>query len=320
MNTENHPSEDAHYWVQKATGVRRKLNTGWWIDHSAPAFLLGGILLFAVLFYVRSTGMIVAPLQGILLVFGGVLVLGAIAYPIARKRFCSTGQAMVHLESKMRLHNALSTAAAGVGPWPRAMEANATEDTSATMRWQLARAGGPIVAYFLLCGLGLFFPVMAEEDALAMSEPIGWEKMEETLQKLEQEEIVEPESLEKMREQIRDLRNQPQEEWYSHSSMEATDHLRQNLDASIQDMADDLADAEKSLDAMGNQLDQLSESARDKALRDFESAVQGLERNGLELNKELMEKLKGLDPEKLNQLDKEQLKELRERLRSASKT
>ena len=85
-------------------------------------------------------------------------------------------------------------------------------------------------------------------------------------------------------------------------------------------MADDLADAEKSLDAMGNQLDQLSESARDKALSDFESVVQGLERNGMELNKELMEKLKGLDPEKLNQLDKEQLKELRERLRSASKT
>ena len=153
-----------------------------------------------------------------------------------------------------------------------------------------------------------------------MSEPMGWKQMESTLETLEQEDVVEPESLEKLREQISELRSQPHDEWYSHSSMEPTDHLKRNLDASVQDMADDLADAERSLDALSNQLEQLSDSARDRVLSDYDAAVQGLERSGLELNKELMEKLQGVDPSKLNQLDKEQIEELRERLRSASST
>ncbi|MGK0189235.1 MAG: hypothetical protein ACI9R3_005052 [Verrucomicrobiales bacterium] len=323
MSQSNHDSDEARYWMQRATGVRRKLNVGWWLDQSAPTFVFGGLLLFAVLFYARSAGATVAPWQGGLLTIAGLLVSGAAAYPFARRRFCSTQQALVRLEAKLRIHNALSTALAGIGKWPKATEYGDTlgkSETAAGMRWQVVRAAGPVCAYMALCAVGLFVPVSANQDDLPVNEPMGWEKMEETLQTLEQEEIVDPEDLEKLRDQIRELRNQPQDEWYSHSSMEATDHLRRNLDASVQNMADDLANAENSLNAASNQFDQLSDSARDKVLSDFESAVQGLDRNGLELNKELMEKLKDLDPSKLNQLDKEQIAELRERLRSAAKT
>ena len=322
MRSSDHPNPDARFWIERANAVRLKLNLGWWTACSGQMFVLGGIVLFAALFYLRSVGWQLLAWQGLAVVMGGIVTVSAIGWATARRHFCTNEQAMVRLEAKLHLHNALSTAAAGVGPWPVARRRNAGDDDpeDGGVKWRIAGVAGPLVAYFILCAGGLFVPVFADGQKRAISEPMGWQQMESTLEALEQEKIVEPESLEKLREQIRELRSQPEDEWYSHSSMEATDHLKRNLDAAVQDMADELADAERSLDAMSGNLEELSDSARERALADYDAAVKGLDRNGLELNKELMEKLQGLDPSQLNQLDKEQIEELRERLRSASKT
>jgi len=219
----------------------------------------------------------------------------------------------------MRMNNALSAALAGVGDWPSRQHVPA-EGPDDGVAWRLERLAVPVCAFLALVAAGWLVPVVATQAELPPNEPMGWSQMEATLETLEEEDVAEPDSLEKMREQIRELRNQAYDDWYSHSSMEATDNLRKNLNASVQDMADDLSNAERSLDALQNESGALSESGRNKALNDFEAAMQGLRNNKMELNKELMDKLQNLDPSQLNQLDQEQLDRLREQLRKASGT
>lgn len=312
-------SAEARFWFQQANTVKRKQNLGWWADMSAPLLVFAGIVGFAALFYLRSQGVVIPGWQMLAAVgcAGGIVAVWG--YVMARRRFFSIEDAYVRLESKMGLNTALSTAAAGVGEWPP--QHHVPEDGADDgVRWRMERLAIPIVAFAAFLCAGWLIPVGTTQAELPPNEPMGWSQMEATLETLEEEQVVEPESLEEMREQIRELRNQAHNDWYSHSSMEATDNLRNKLDSSVQDMADDLSTAERSLEALQNESSALSESSKNKALKDLDAAMKGLENNNMQLNKELMEKLQELDPSQLNQLDKEQLKQLREQLRKAAGT
>jgi len=111
------------------------------------------------------------------------------------------------------------------------------------------------------------------------------------------------------------LKTQPENDWYSHHSLEATDSLRQSLDRSIDQMGDHLDAAERSLQALQLSSDQLTADARDQLAADFQAAVHGLRANELKLDPELMKKLAALDPKNLKSLSQEQLDRLREALK-----
>ena len=319
MSRAEQNSAEARYWIGQARLARRKQNLGWWADKSGPLLVFTGLAGFAALFYLRSLGVGVAHWQAAAGVLGAGALVTLTGYLLARRYFFSIEQALVRIESRMKMNCSLSAAAAGVGPWPdRQRVAGHGADDGVV--WRLERLALPVVAFGALIVAGWLVPVSVNSKEPPPNEPMGWGQMEATLETLEQEEIVEPASLEKMREQIRELRDQSTDDWYSHSIMEATDNLRKNLDASVQDMADDLSSAEKSLDALQNHATELSDSARNKALNDFDGAMQGLRDNNMDLNKELMDELQNIDPSELNQLDQKQLDELRERLRNASGT
>ena len=142
-------------------------------------------------------------------------------------------------------------------------------------------------------------------------QPLAWPEMQSWLQTLEEPAVLEAAQLDQLREKLAELQAQPEKDWYSHESLEATDSLRQSLDRSIQQMGAELDTAERSLNALQNYSDQLTAESKDQLAADFQAALQGLRANEFKLDPELMKKLAALDPKNLKSLSKEQLDQLR---------
>lgn len=106
----------AAFWNRQATRVQRKVNCSWWLQSFCPVLLslsvaaAVGILIERYL-YAHSA-----------YVWSGFGIATALAGMLCRwwtkPRFYSRRDGLVHLEATLRLHNRLSTAHAGVGPWP----------------------------------------------------------------------------------------------------------------------------------------------------------------------------------------------------------
>ena len=111
------------------------------------------------------------------------------------------------------------------------------------------------------------------------------------------------------------LREQSPDDWFSHSSLEATDNLRQSHQAEQQNLKNNLQRAERSLKTLQNRAAQLNAEQKQRLLKEFDQALQKMQQGGMKPNKKLLEQLKKIDPEQLNQLTPEQLDQLRENMR-----
>jgi hypothetical protein len=105
---------------------------------------------------------------------------------------------------------------------------------------------------------------------------IAWTQLESWIEQLEQNDTVEPQSLEQLREQLEQLRDQAAEEWYSHSSLEAGDNLRQQT-RNQSGAAARLDAAAAALTALEQSRDQLSASELKNLEEALQKALQGLE-------------------------------------------
>jgi len=308
----NHPAEAA-FWHRAARRTARRLNRGWWLQAFAPLLVLVGAVSFGVIFWRRSQ----ATELDVVLTAGAcaaaVVAAGGVAWWISRRRFVPAASALVALESRLHLHNALSAAEAGRGPWPP-MSAAPPDDG---FRWSWRWIGGPAVAAVAFWLGAFLLPVPRDLAAAAppLTPPLAWPEMNDWLEKLEEEAVLDPAQIEQLREKLDELQARPEKEWYSHESLEATDSLRQSLDRSIQQMGADLDTAERSLNALENFSDQLTAEAKDQMAADFLAALGGLRANEIKLDPELMKKLAALDPKNLKSLSQSQIKELREAMK-----
>ena len=298
-------------WMQQAGRTRRKVNTGWWLARAMPLLVIAGLAGFAVIFVLRSRGLDL-PWQRVWpWAAGGGAFLMVAGWLMARRQFISTAQALVRLESELRLHNALTVAAAGRGAWPALIQ---KADDGWRWRWQTV--GGPFAAYAGSLALALWLPVAQEAEAKApVVEPQAWGQMESWMEKLQEEQIVTEEEKEEQLAKISDLRDQPPEKWFSHESLNAGDTLKEQLQRDIQKLAQDLSTAERSLNALQNYADQLSVAAKEQLLKDFDQALADMKANALEIDPKLMEALAGIDPKDLKGLSKEQMDQLRESMK-----
>jgi len=304
------------FWAAKASQLARQINSGWflqrWLQIAVPGFALGacGILLARYNGWEPGRDEYIALGVAFLMTFVG-------AWFASRDRFVSREQAMVRLEAKLGLNTALSSAAAGVGEWPE--EARDSEDL-ASYRWRWARVLLPGVLAALTFATALLIP-MAEITAVVAGseEPGAWGEMDDWLETLEEEEVVDPESVDEVREQIETLRDRPENEWFSHRSLEAGDSLKDSLQKAIQTMGKSLETLDKSLTA----LESTGGGAAEEGLRaelaeQYSEAMEQLRSSSLALDPGLMEQLANLDPTQLQQLSAEEMKELQERLRKSA--
>lgn len=301
-------------WMREASRVARTVNFGWWLQYLAGPLVIGGVAGAAALLVVRSRFPEIPAWQtatGAAAVFV-VCALGA--WIVARRKFESSEHALVRIEDSMHLRNALTTARAGVGPWP---ELPATVNAGLSWRW--TRVVTPPLAALALLLAGLLVPVSALQDGPAdkPDEPLAWEQIEADLERLDRDDVIDESYLEDMRKKLEEMRSREEEEWFSHSSLEATDSLKQQHESEIQRLERELGRADRALGSLERNAGEMTPARKDELLNQFDQALQGLQSGSLKPNPELLDQLKQLDPDNLGQLTPEQLQQLRENLQKA---
>lgn len=312
-----------HMWRSSARRTARQINTGWWMDCLAP-WLIGVSALAAVAILLSRTFFpdTLGHREFVWTATGILGVSAVLGWLIARGKFVSEDEGLVRLEDKLQLNNALTTARDGRHLWPATTK---IESSKNGLSWNWPRLLTPVgiaIAFFALSTLVPVFPLQAvPEDP--PSEPAAWEQMEDWLDKLEEEEIVEEKSIEELKDAVTELRDQPEDEWFSHSSLEATDTMRQSMKRDLENMASDLATVERDMDALQNFSSQMSDAGKEALLKEMDDAMSSLQASSLPLNEELRKQLANLDPSQLSQvnisqLSQQQMKALQNALKKAS--
>jgi hypothetical protein len=253
------------------------------------------------------------PLGTWVLLFAGALCLGAlISFMRCRRRLLSVADGLVRLEDYHHLHNRLTAAAHGVGDWPAALAR--VEDG---WTWDLPRCLARPAATILILVIAALVPIRQTSQAstTGLEEPLAWGEVESWVDALEEELVLEEDPLEDLREQVSDLRARPMQEWYSHSSLEAGDSLREQTAGSMRSLERDLQTAMAGIAAVEQYGEGVPKDLADAWKREMGDALDGLEFGALNLDRELLEQLKALDLNgEFRALTPEELKALKEAL------
>ena len=307
-----HPEQAG--WQRAARRVARTINVGWWLQSLAGPLVIGSIAGAVALLVVRRHWPDTPAWQLACATAALPALFSLAAWLIARRRFENAETAMVRIEDTMRLRNALSTARAGVAPWP---PLPTRIDAGVSWNWQ--RVATPPLAALAVLLAGLFIPVAADPGAGndGPDEPLAWQQIEADLERLDQDKVVDEAYLEEMRKKLEELRAREEEEWFSHSSLEATDSLKKQHEAELQRLERELGRADQALGSLQRNAGQLPQERKEQLLQQFDQALQGLQNGALKPNPELLEQLQQLDPNQLGQLTPEQMEQLRENLQKA---
>jgi hypothetical protein len=244
--------------------------------------------------------------------FTAVLVAAAaLAWRFAKPHFFTTSDALTRFDEIGRLHNRLTAAHLGVGDWA------APDNIGDGFRWNWSRLLGVIgLAIIILSGVAWVDVPNRKNRERTSEPPLAWEQIESWLQTLEQSQLVQAEALEKLREQMNEIRQQPMENWYNQASLEASDTLREQTEQALKKMLSDMQTSEEAM-AAATKLDETSTPGEFKALNEsLQKSLHGLEMGNLPLNKELLKDLKKIDTSRLTQVSEAQLAEMRAKLKA----
>ncbi|MEI6653691.1 MAG: hypothetical protein WCP45_02905 [Verrucomicrobiota bacterium] len=293
-------------WQRRARQTRRKINCGWCLQVCATPVVGVALGLLGPALWARRVWPEAAPL-GLAWVTGAALaVIVPGSWWLARRRFVTAGDALVRLEAQLGLHNRLSTAAAGVCPWPPL-----PDRADDGIRWSFSNTFLPLLAAAALLAAAIWVPVKARLLPEAPDEPAAWAATEEDLRDLARQDAVAPEALDETQQRIAELRAQAAGKWFSHASLEATDKLRESHLQAMAELQRQLRMAAQSATRLaGDAAGEMPAPTRAGLQDQFKQAVQGMQAGGMKPNKELLEQLRNIDPKQLRQLDKAQMEQL----------
>jgi len=305
---------DRDFWVRAAQRLAMRRNIASWSDAFLPAFLGLTVIAALVLLALRLMGL-AAELHILWITWAGMLVAAALACAvIAGRRPFSLPDSLSRLDEVGHLHNRLISAHAGIGDWPPL-----NPRIRDTVRWNWPRLTVPMLTSALLLAAAalLDLPKLAV-NSHPNEEPIAWTQTESWLQTLGQAKILDQPALDKLKEDLGDLHNQPEKDWYSQSSLEAGDALRQQTGQSLRELQQDL---EKSSDLLtqAQQASQMSASDLHALSASLQEAAKALQSGNLPANKELTGKLRTFDPSTLKTMSPDQMRALQQRLAAGAK-
>ena len=229
-----------------------------------------------------------------------------VSWWIAKRRFVGVAEALVRLEDRLRMHNRLSAAAVGVCAWPPV-----PEHPDDGIRWSLANTLLPLLAAAAFLAAALWVPVAARVRPPPPDEPTAWATTENELRELTRQNAAATESLEETQRKIAELRAQDPAKWFSHASLEATDQLRAAHMRALTDLQHQLAKSRDLTDRLASDNAATMPAQKRAALQDqFKQTVQAMQAGPMKPNKELLDRLREIDPSQLNQLSQGDLKEL----------
>lgn len=303
----------APLWQQHAQRTVRRMNLAWWLELFAPWTAGLSLVVLAVVLVMRHLDW---PLPGgatTAALFGLYGLTGLGCWWAGRRRFCAGPAAMVRLESHLHLNNALSAAAAGVTAWPPAPAQ--VEDG---LRFRAAWLVAPVMLTVCSLLLAFLLPVSGKQVPAALPPPLALTRAAELLKLLEKEEVADPAALDKAREQLEALLNQPPEDYYSHHSLEAADTLETALAEAAGQLASQLKTAADAAESLEKYDSSLSPTAREQLQSEMENAIEGIKNSSLGASPELKNQLANLDPSKLKEMNPEQMKQMLDNFKAKS--
>ena len=304
-------SDQSHreFWQDAAEKVRFRVNLGWWLETLATPLVILSLAGAVILLGVRRE----LPLTQAWMLYSGVgaavWIAALAAWWIAKRKFEGKEESLVRIEATMRMRNALSAAKAGVAPWPAPVPR-----VDVGLNWNLPRLLVPLIGALALLGAGLWIPVSANTPGTVVStdQPQAWKQLGNELDLMAKEQLADEKYIEETRKRLEELEAQEEEQWFSHSSLEATDSLKKSHDAETKRVENELGKA-------GNALGELEKNAggqadKERLMEEFDQALEGLRNGAMKPNPQLLEQLKNLDLNNLGDLPPEQLEQLKENL------
>jgi hypothetical protein len=288
-------------------------NFGWWLHGLGGPLVVVSLLAACAALWWRRLDPEAVALWMWPLVAAIVIGCGFWSWWRQRRKFISEQAAMVVLEDRYHLHNALTTATAGRGPWPVP-----PPYPPPVRKWHWPNTLVPPFVAAALLAAGLLIPVPAPAVATMAEEPPAWKAMEEDLRKMVDKKVVDPKSAEETRKAIEQLRAGGKDEWYKHATLEATDRLQKNHKDSMRALERELRRAGENAAPLGANAPSLSPAQKERHEEQLQRALDGLRAAGLQPNAELRKQLEKLDPEQLGQLNRMQLDEMLDGLRQAA--
>jgi hypothetical protein len=305
-------SGPAHFWRRRARLLAGKLNFHHWLTRVVPLlFLLLAAAALCELFR-RETALPVR--WNISLLMMGTAAAAGWAWLQARRHFCQWTQALVQLETVLAMHNRLSSAQAGVGPWP-APAAKVLDGYAANWKQIVL----PILAGSLFLGIAHVVPVSTLRTAAGsgpISEPPDFAQVQNWINALKADDLIEPAKLQDLQTALDKLRDRPAQDWYTQSNLEAANSLKELTEQSMSSLAQDLDQADQTVESMSNQEANGANASSLKAMQDKLSlAGENLANGNLPLKRELVDQMKGGEGATDKPLSASQLAALHERLK-----
>jgi len=305
---------DGEGWMARAKSLRLKINFAWWLQSAIP-WWLSLVLLGAVGVLLIRTKFTEVPLEAITYGTLALTVIAAvIAYFRSRKYFVSLESALARIDDTQKLHNALTTAHAGIGAWPAP-----SREQSPTVEWRGGRLSSILLAPLAIFLLAAWLPIDTPSvDPQASHRPAIWDQIQSTLMEKAVQELADPERIEAMQREMEKLADRAPGDWFDHQSLQTSDQISELLSAGLENMEQNLSLAANLAPKLAEQMGDnppLDDQTREELARQMEQALQQLENQPIGLNEEARKKLMEAAPEILKNLDPQQAKELADQLK-----
>ena len=304
-----------NYWLATARRVSRKVNFAWWLETLSAPLLIAAICGAVALLVVRRGFPDIEPWLLAAAASSSIAAVAVSCWAWAARKFERPAQSLVRIEATMRLRNSLSAASAGVSPWPAPVGR-----IDAGLVWQWPRLLVPPLGALVMISAGMLIPITAlrPRAPLAPEQPQAWKQLATELDQLTKEEVVDEKYLEETRKKLDELKSQEEEQWFSHSSLEATDSLKKSHRAEAERVERELGRADKALATLEKNAGAPNPAEKNRLMEEFDQALQGLQNGAMKPNPALLEQMKQLDLKDMAQLTPEQIEQLRENLKKHS--
>ncbi len=300
------------FWQSAVARLSRRIHLGWWLDaflaRLIPLALLGAV---AVLFARWRWEIDTRPALAIL---GAGVALAALAALIGtRRRREPRAATQVRLEDALGLKTRLTAAAAGIGPWPRPLP-----DLLLPVAWRAGRPAGMALICVALLAAAFWVPITRHvaEAPRVIEPPSALREVQDWIDNVKKQEAVSEDSVNEIEEKVAELLQRPAQNWYEHASLEAAEHLRDITAQDLQQLTQNLADAERAASALAASAAGagLPQAAKDALSNLLQNASQSMQTAGMQPSADLLDALKNLDPSQLSSMSSEQMRDLANQL------
>ncbi len=296
-------------WRTPVLGIRRLVTAGWFWMVFARCLSATAALTGILWWLLRAQDMSPVPAW---VLGGGCLLVGALAaWEVSRARRLTLRQAIVRLDLGWHYSQQLVSASEGHSSWP-----DEVPEAALPLSWNLQPCLPPLglVFLFLLMGAGLPLPPERPASFQNHTEPPDWQALESMASFLEEEQMLQEQDAERIRRNVNQLRNKPASEWYDPASLEATDLLRERVQADAQRLEQGLAQTARLIAAAAARREEMNQQQLQQMIDQLRELERRMQAGEMQPREDLRQQLEALNPDALQQMDQQALQQLREQL------